>query len=103
MIYEDLIKQYEELTEEEKNTLLVYKSRLGRAINSLDNNNLEIKEIYEKYKSLVENPKNIFMKFSVFKDVSFTSLEDFKNSLTEIKEKIDEISSKIILPQDITV
>lgn len=43
------------------------------------------------------------MKFSVFKDVSFTSLEDFKNSLTEIKEKIDEISSKIILPQDITV
>ena len=98
MIYEDLIKQYEELTEEEKNTLLVYKSRLGRAINSLDNNNLEIKEIYEKYKSLVENPKNIFMKFSVFKDVSFTSLEDFKNSLTEIKEKIDEISSKIILP-----
>lgn len=94
MIYEDLIKQYEELTEEEKNTLLVYKSRLGRAINSLDNNNLEIKEIYEKYKSLVENPKNIFMKFSVFKDVSFTSLEDFKNSLTEIKEKIDEISSK---------
>ena len=24
MIYEDLIKQYEELTKEEKNTLLVY-------------------------------------------------------------------------------
>lgn len=46
MIYEDLIKQYEALTEEEKNTLLVYKSRLGRAINSLDNNDLEIKEIY---------------------------------------------------------
>lgn len=43
MTYEDLIKQYEELTEEEKNILLVYKSRLGRAINSLDNNTLEIK------------------------------------------------------------
>ena len=54
MIYEDLIKQYEALTEEEKNSLLVYKSRLGRAINSLDNNDLEIKEIYEKYKSLVD-------------------------------------------------
>ena len=54
MIYENLLKQYETLTEEEKNTLLVYKSRLGRAINSLDNNDLEIKEIYEKYKSLVD-------------------------------------------------
>ena len=43
MIYEDLLKQYEELTEEEKNILLVYKSRLGRAINSLNNNDSEIK------------------------------------------------------------
>ena len=32
MIYENLLKQYEELTEEEKNTLLVYKSRLGRGL-----------------------------------------------------------------------
>ena len=103
MIYEDLIKQYEALTEEEKNTLLVYKSRLGRAINSLDNNDLEIKEIYEKYKSLVENPKNIFMKFSVFKDISFKSLEEFIESLIKVKEKLNEISKKIILTEDITV
>ena len=72
MIYENLLKQYEELTEEEKNTLLVYKSRLGRAINSLDNNDLEIKEIYEK-------------------------------SLIKVKEKLNEISKKIILTEDITV
>lgn len=103
MIYEDLIKQYEALTEEEKNTLLVYKSRLGRAINSLDNNDLEIKEIYEKYKSLAENPKNIFMKFSVFKDISFKSLEEFIESLIKVKEKLNEISKKIILTEDITV
>ena len=57
MIYEDLIKQYEKLKEEEKNALLVYKSRLGRAINSLDNNPLEIKEIYEQYKMLLNNLK----------------------------------------------
>ena len=81
MIYEDLIKQYEALTEEEKNTLLVYKSRLGRAINSLDNNDLEIKEIYEKYKSL----------------------EEFIESLIKVKEKLNEISKKIILTEDITV
>lgn len=103
MIYENLLKQYEELTEEEKNTLLVYKSRLGRAINSLDNNDLEIKEIYEKYKSLVENPENLFMKFSVFKDISFKSLEEFIESLIKVKEKLNEISKKIILTEDITV
>ena len=103
MIYENLLKQYETLTEEEKNTLLVYKSRLGRAINSLDNNDLEIKEIYEKYKSLVENPENLFMKFSVFKDISFKSLEEFIESLIKVKEKLNEISKKIILTEDITV
>lgn len=103
MIYDNLLNQYEELTEEEKNILLVYKSRLGRAINSLDNNDLEIKEIYEKYKSLVENPQNIFMKFSVFKDISFKSLEEFIESLIKVKEKLNEISKKIILTEDITV
>lgn len=103
MIYEDLLKQYEELTEEEKNILLVYKSRLSRAINSLNNNDSEIKEIYKRYKFLVENPQNIFMKFSVFKDISFKSLEEFIESLLNVKEKLDKISSKIILSQDITV
>ncbi len=64
MIYEDLLKQYEELTEEEKNILLVYKSRLGRAINSLNNNDSEIKEIYERYKCLVEkSPKHFYKVF----------------------------------------
>ena len=103
MIYEDLLKQYEELTEEEKNILLVYKSRLGRAINSLNNNDSEIKEIYKRYKFLVENHQNIFMKFSVSKDISFKSLEEFFESLLNVKEKLDKISSKIILSQDITV
>lgn len=64
MIYEDLIKQYEELTDEEK---------------------------------------NIFMKFSVFKDISFKNLEEFIESLKNVKEKLDKISTKIILPQVITV
>ena len=102
MIYEDLIKHYEKLKEEEKNALLVYKSRLGRAINSLDNNPLEIKEIYEQYKMLLNNPKNIFMKFTVFKDISFENLEAFKSSLLKTKEIVKEASTKIILPEDVT-
>lgn len=102
MIYEDLIKQYEKLSEEEKNALLVYKSRLGRAINSLDNNPLEIKEIYEQYKMLLNDSKNIFMKFTVFKDISFENLEAFKSSLLKTKEIVKEASTKIILPEDVT-
>ena len=42
MVYEELINEYNKLTDEEKNSLLVYKSRLGRAINSLNNDEEEI-------------------------------------------------------------
>ena len=51
----------------------------------------------------LKNPQNIFIKFSVFKDISFKSLEEFIESLLNVKEKLDKISSKIILSQDITV
>ena len=51
----------------------------------------------------MKNPQNIFIKFSVFKDISFKSLEEFIESLLNVKEKLDKISSKIILSQDITV
>ena len=47
---ENLLEEYENLTSEEKNSLLVYKSRLGRAINSLDNDYQEVENIYYKYK-----------------------------------------------------
>lgn len=103
MIYEDLIKQYEELSTEDKNALLVYKSRLGRAINSIGNNDSEIEEIYEQYKKLLDDPKNIFMAYTVFKDISFTTINDFKTSLISIKERLKTVASKITLPIDITV
>ena len=94
MIYEDLIKQYEELSIEDKNALLVYKSRLGRAINSIGNNDSEIEEIYEQYKKLLDDPKNIFMAYTVFKDISFTTINDFKTSLISIKERLKTVASK---------
>ena len=43
---ENLLKEYENLTSEEKNSLLIYKSRLGRAINSLGNDCQEIENVY---------------------------------------------------------
>ena len=103
MLYEELINQYNNLTDEEKNALLVYKSRLGRAINSLNNDEEEIEKIYTKYKKLLENPKNMFLAFTVFKDIHFDDLNQFKNSLLEIEKKVKEISNKIVLPEDMTV
>lgn len=54
---ENLLEEYENLTSEEKNSLLVYKSRLGRAINSLDNDYQEVEDIYYKYKELLSKKK----------------------------------------------
>ena len=46
MIYEDLIEQYKNLDESEAHALLIYKSRLSRAINSLDIDDGEVIEAY---------------------------------------------------------
>ena len=71
------MEEYENLTSEEKNSLLVYKSRLGRAINSLDNDYQEVEDIYYKYKELLSKKENMFMSLTVFKDISFDSIDSF--------------------------
>ncbi len=92
---ENLLEEYENLTSEEKNSLLVYKSRLGRAINSLDNDYQEVENIYYKYKKLLSNKENMFMAFTVFKDISFNNIEDFIESLAKTKEIIKNIDMKL--------
>lgn len=74
---ENLLEEYENLTSEEKNSLLIYKSRLGRAINSLDNDYQEVEDIYYKYKELLSKKENMFMSLTVFKDISFDSIDSF--------------------------
>lgn len=103
MIYQELIEQYNNLTDEEKNALLVYKSRLGLAINSLNNNINEVKEIYEQYKSLLNDPKNFFVKMTIFKNISFDNFKSFVDSLQQVEEKIIETSFKIKLPKGVTL
>lgn len=105
MVYEDLVFQYNKLTEDEKNALLVYKSRLGVLMNSLDQdaNNDSMYSIYEEYKKLLDNPKNIFLKFTVFKDISFTDINSFIDSLRNIYLKVEDVSSKLRLSDDITL
>lgn len=103
MIYEDLIEQYKNLDESEAHALLIYKSRLSRAINSLDIDDGEVTEIYNTYKEYLENPSNIFMKMTVFKDIDFSDISSFKNSLELVKKKIEDASLKMRLKDDLTV
>lgn len=103
MIYEDLIEQYKNLDESEAHALLIYKSRLSRAINSLDIDDGEVIESYNTYKEYLENPSNIFMKMTVFKDIDFSDISSFKNSLKLVKKKIEDASLKMRLKDDLTV
>ena len=103
MIYEDLIEQYKNLDESEAHALLIYKSRLSRAINSLDIDDEEVIESYNTYKEYLENPSNIFMKMTVFKDIDFSDISSFKNSLELVKKKIEDASLKMRLKDDLTV
>lgn len=101
MVYEELKNKFEKLNDDDKNALLIYKTRLGRAINSLDIEEKEVVDVYNKYKRLLSNPNNMFMAFTVFKDVSFSSLDSFRESLTNIKERVMNIN--LTLDEDITV
>lgn len=101
-MFEELINQYETLEEDDKKALLIYKSKLGKAINALNNNEEEVREIYDEYKKLLDESQNIFIKYTIFKDISFSNYESFKKSLITIKEQLNK-AFKIVLPKDITV
>ena len=49
MVYEELKNKFEDLNDDDKNALLIYKSRLGRAINSLDISNIIISFSFKLY------------------------------------------------------
>lgn len=107
-MYKELEKQYELLSLEEKNLLLIYKSRLFDFINRIDliMNNMQIKNLYnEKYvefKRIINLPENSFIKYSIFSNISLNTYDSFLNSIKEIQEKIINIP-KIIIPKNIKV
>lgn len=103
-MYNGLIEQFNsKYEEEEKNLLFLYKSKIGIAINSLNKNADVVNDIYEYYKKVLTNPKNMFMNFTVFKDISLDSLESFRESLEIINKKIEPLLSKLETEEPITV
>lgn len=108
-MYQELKRQYEDLNIEQKNALLIYKSRLFEFINNIDNILFD-KQLYDKYSYKFEEDKrmicsleNSFIRHSIFNSINFESYELFLESIKEIKKKIMSIKNKIYLPQDTIV
>lgn len=105
-MYQQLKEQYEKLDIDEKNALLVYKSRLFKFINNIDlllSLKENYKEEYEEAKQLICSPENSFIRYSVFKDIDFNSYELFLISIKNIKQKLLNLKEKIKIKDDINV
>lgn len=101
-MYEELMKQYNNLSDEEKNALLVYKTRLGLLINDLDNEP-DFEGYYDRYKRISSSPQNILVQALIFKSIDFSTLESFKESILRIRDILKEATSKIVVPEDMHV
>ncbi len=101
-MYDQLVEQFENLSEEEKNALIVYKTRLGLLINSLDNNP-DYKFYYDRYTNILNDPVNMFFSKIVFKHIDMTSIDGFIESIKRIKVILDDVTTKLIIPETTTV
>lgn len=117
-IYKQLIDKYNNLTEEEKKAILIYKSGLYYHINEIssidDFLNKESFTIFKKlknqeiflirfsdFKNNLSNPKNIFLKYSIFNIIDFTDIYTFIDSIKEVYKIINNI--RLYLPEQLTV
>lgn len=114
-IYNYLCKKFENLNEEDKKSLLVYKSALSYHINEIStisnienknaiqifnelNNSNEFEQKFLDYKNILEQPENTFIKYSIFNCVSFDDILLFIESIRKIYFRIISISNKTLLP-----
>lgn len=91
---ESFKQQYETLTDDEKKALLVYKSRLGLLINTLDNNP-DFEGYYNRYKNIFSNIQNMMIQKTAFSNINFDSLDDFIKSIYDTKALLDEVTTKM--------
>ena len=101
-MYEDLLNQYESLSNQEKNALLIYKSRLGIVINDLDNNP-DFNKYYNFMINVLNNPVNAFIKISVFNSLDLTNIDTFTSSIYKVRDLIIEALNKMTINEKITV
>ena len=120
LIYEDLLEQYSKLTEEEQKAILVYKSNFFYHINAIarvdDFENKSADSIFseiddknkfvtrfEIFKKTIMNPKNMVVRYSVFKCVNLDNITLFIESMKEVYQFLKEACTKIKLCDDMVV
>ncbi len=119
-IYQDLVNQYHNLSDLEKNAILIYQSKLFIIINKISQipyfdylSAMEIKskipdaEVYEnilaEYNKIVNNPQNYFIKYSIFKDIHLNNFVSFIEDVKRILQLLRQAASTMILNDDLVV
>lgn len=119
-IYEDLLEQYNKLTEEEQRAILIYKSNFFYHINVIsgidDFENKpattileEIKDKenfinrFELFRKTIINHKNMVVRYSVFKNVNLNDIISFIDSMKGVYQILKGARTKIKLCDDIVV
>ena len=119
-IYEELLLQYEDLNDVEKNAILVYKSKLFVIINSISKivgydklsvsqiikelpNKEECINVFNSYSKTLSDLKNKFIKNTVFSNIRFDTFENLISDLIIIIDVLNTISFKLILNDDTIV
>lgn len=119
-LFSEFLNSFNNLSEDEKNAILLYQSRLFYFINeisSIDSYSvlqskeiyacLKDKELFEKqfneYKEIINNPHNLFFKMGIFQHISFDNLIEFIDSICNVIDTLVNIKNKIILDKEITL
>ena len=118
-VYNDLLRQYEQLSLEEKAAILIYKSQLYNILNAMssipgfmnmDENELLSKldketliNIFEKYKEIVFMNENITTRYTIFSNIDFTNIITCMKSLKQVYKLIQQTKGKIKLKDKLTV
>ena len=104
-----LLEQYNNLSDMEKNALMIYKSKLFIFINKLDEilydkyRYEKYKKFYEEYKGYISDPINSFMRLGVFSLIDFSNYENFLRSIKKVKDILFSIEGKLTIPYDMRV
>lgn len=119
-IYDDLIKQYNSLTDDEKRAVVIYKSKLYKIINlitSIDGFEfLSVNEIVERlpnlnglrvmvsqFKEILNRPENMIVRFCCFNNINFDDFNLLIEYLRDVYFILNSTKDKIILNEDLIV
>lgn len=119
-IYNDLLIQYNSLSEDEKRAILIYKHSLYYHINEISKiENFENRDAFslfdeitdktkfvnnfEEFKKVINYPQNMIIKLSVFKNIDLSNIYNFIESMKCVYSILVSSRLKIKLNSDLAV